>query len=93
MPEKPVVVYFTFLLRDAADDDGCLWSMERIIIDFDRSPRDIRAVLAITPSVHIKAMAERYAKFDIMSGDVAIAGPARARNRVPIPVKQVIFDQ
>ena len=56
--EKPVVVYLTLLLRDTADDDGSLWSAERIVIDFNRCPRDIRTILAIASSMHVKTMAE-----------------------------------
>ena len=33
--EKPVVMHFALLLRDAADDNGSLWRTERIIIDFN----------------------------------------------------------
>ena len=85
--EKPVVVYVAFLLRNAANHNGCLGSPERVIVDFDRRSGDIRAVFSIAPAVHVETVAQRYAELNVVPGDIAAAGPARARDRVPVPVE------
>lgn len=90
---KPVVVHLTLLLRYATDDHRGLPSSERIVIDFNRRSRDVRSVFSITSPVHVKTMAQRDPELDVMSGHVTVSGPARACDRVPIPIEQVVLEQ
>jgi len=91
--KKPVVVHLTLLFRYATDDHRGLPSSERIVIDFNRRSRDVRAVLAITSTMHVETMAQRCPEFDVVPGHVTVAGSACACNRVPVPIEQVVLDQ
>ena len=86
------MVHITLLFGYAANHYRSLLSSERIIIDTDQCSRDIRAVLAITSTMHVETMAQRYSEFDVVPGHVTVAGPACACNRVPVPIEQIVLD-
>ena len=89
---KPIVVHLTFLLGYATNHHRSLLGTKRIVIDIDRCSRDVRAVLAITSTMHVETMAQRCPEFDVVPGHVTVAGPACACDRVPVPIEQVVLD-
>ena len=93
MAREPVVEHSACLLGNAADDHGRLRGAEGVVVDEDLRPGDVGVVLAVASAVHVKAMAERRAEFDIVSRLIAAAGPAGAGDGVAIGVEQVAFDQ
>ena len=63
------------------------------MVDENLSSSDIGAILTITPTVHVKAVAERRAQLHVMPSLIAVARHARAGNGVAVEVEQVSLDQ
>ena len=87
VPWKPIMMHFAFLLWYAANHHGSLWCPECIVMDIDRCSRYVCAVFAVASTMHIETMAQRYSELDVVPGHVTVAGPACARNRVPVEVE------
>ena len=68
------MVHVALLLRLAADHDGRLRRAERVVVDLDGRAGDVRAVLAVAAAVHVEAVAQRRAQFDVVAGHVTAAG-------------------
>lgn len=90
---KPIVVHVTLLFGHTADDDRPLRSAERVVVNREGRTRDVRAVFAIAPAVHVEAVAQRHAQLHVMARHVSATGSAGTRQGMAIPVKQVVLDQ
>ncbi len=84
---EPIVVYRANLLRYPADYYRDLRWPECIVVDFDRGPGNGRAVFAVASPMHVKTVAERFAEFDVVPGDVIASGPPGAGDGMAIPVE------
>lgn len=91
--EEPVVENPAGIQGDAADDHGFLRGPEGVVVNEDLRAGDVRAVLAVTAAVHVEAVAQRGAQFDVMPGLIATAWLAGACNGMAVVIKQVLFDQ
>ncbi len=90
---EPVSIHAALLLRHTSDHDRRRRGPKGIVVDRDRRARNLRAVLAIATAVHVEAVAQRRAQFDIVPRFVAAARAPRTCNRVPVEVEQIPLDQ
>lgn len=90
---EPVMVYCTLLLGHTPDNHRSLGSSERVVADLDRGSGNVRPILPIPSTVHVKTMTERFPAFDIVTRHITATRSARARDRMAIPVEPIEFDQ
>ena len=90
---KPVVVHVALLLGLATDHHGRLRGAECVSVDLYGRARNVCAVFAIAPAVHVEAVAQGRAPLHVVSRHIRAAGTARSGNGVAIPIEQVVLDQ
>lgn len=90
---EPVAKHFAHILRHTANKDGRGLRPKRVVMDADRFACDQGAVLATAPTaVHIKAVSQRGAQLDVVSGNVTAVSVARAGYRMSVGVEQIALD-
>jgi len=80
------------LLRHPADHDRRFGSAEGVVVDLNRTARDVGAIPAISPAMDVEAMAQRSPEFDVVSRDVTASSRAGAGNRVAVPIKSIVLN-
>lgn len=92
MFHEPVAVHLTDLLRCSGNGHGRLGGKEGIVMYGNNRPGDIRAILTGAAAVHVKTMAERVVRNDIVPRNVIAAGPSRTGNGMTVPIKDIVFN-
>ena len=91
---EPVALDDGLTLRCAADDDGASpLGSKGVVVDVHPAAGYVRAVLAVAASVHVEAVAEGAAEFDVVPRLVAGTATSSTGNGVAVGGEQIALDK